>query len=442
MKKFKIKRNINDIEIYFCSIKIIKFSKNSYIKLFLKQIYSVLLLIKDKFKTIFLPLKRYKQLNDYVSYITLKNNKENFIPIIKDQSIKRNLFKLIAFYLPQYHQIPLNNKYHGQGFTDWQNVAKSIPHWTEHYQPHIPIDVGFYDLNNIDTLKRQVELAKMYGIYGFCFHYYWFSGTKLLEKPINNLLLHKEIEMPFCICWANENWSTLWDGGNRQVIMKQELLDNDAEKFFNDLLPFINDKRYIKIGNKPIIIIYRPDLFLKEKFLEFTTKIRSLAKQNDFDDLFVITAKFKFNDTLKNWNLDAMVEFPPHQMINLKEDKIDSYINPKFIGLIYDMQDYILNEKYIYQSKGILFKTVFPSWDNSARKAYSGAAVYNKMSPDLYKKWLTDCINWTKNNHKKEEQFVFINAWNEWAEGAHLEPDLKYGYSYLQATLESLTNKN
>ena len=318
MSIFSIKNNIDDTEFYFCSIKILSLKRNNILRVLLKTLYFYLIRIKSIFRKIFSVLISYKKLNNYVSYITKKeivNN--NFVEIQKEQNAKKDLFKLIAFYLPQYHQIPLNNKYHGQGFTDWQNVAKSIPHWVGHYQPHIPIDVGFYDLNNIDTLKRQVELAQMYGIYGFCFHYYWFSGKKLLEKPINNLLLHKEIKMPFCICWANENWSKLWDGGNKEVIMKQELLDDDAEKFFNDLLPFIKDERYIKIGNKPIIIIYRPDLFSKKKFLEFITKIRSFAKQNNFDDLFVITAKFRFNDFLKNWNLDAMVEFPPHQMINL-----------------------------------------------------------------------------------------------------------------------------
>ena len=221
--------------------------------------------------------------------------------------------------------------------------------------------------------------------------------------------------------------------------MKQELLEEDATKFFNDLLPFIKDDRYIRIDNKPLIIIYRPDLFSKEKFLEFITKIRLLAKQNSFDDLFVLTTKFKFNDKVENWNLDGIVEFPPHQMSNLKEDTITSYVDPKFIGLVYDMQDYILNKKYIYQSEEKLFKTVFPSWDNSARKAYSGALVYNKMTPILYKQWLEDCINWTIEYHPKQEQVVFINAWNEWAEGAHLEPDNKYGYAYLQATLDCLS---
>ncbi len=437
---FNIKRNIDNIEIYLWNIKILKFSKNSYIKVLLKKLYSIFLKINVVCETIFSPIKRFKKIYSYVNYVTNSNSDRSlFVPITENTVLKENLCKLIAFYLPQYHQIPLNNKYHGQGFTDWYNVAKSIPHWTGHYQPHIPIDVGFYDLNSVDTLKRQVELAKMYGVYGFCFHYYWFSGKKLLEKPINNLLQNKEIKIPFCICWANENWSTQWDGGNREVIMKQELLENDAEKFFNDLLPFIKDDRYIRIDNKPLIIIYRPDLFSKETFLEFITKIRLLAKQNRFDDLFVLTAKFTFNDKIENWNLNGMVEFPPHQMRNLKEDTINSYIDPKFLGLVYDMQDYILNKKYIYQSEEKLFKTVFPSWDNSARKAYSGALVFNKMSPDLYKKWLTDCIKWTKENHNKKEQFVFVNAWNEWAEGAHLEPDNKYGYAYLQATLDCLS---
>lgn len=444
MSKFYIKRNIDNIEIYYKSVKLIKFSKNSYIKVLLKKIYPVLKNTKLKAELLFRPVQKYKKLNDYVNYIITNNNiNNNFIDIIKIyKNVEKYDTKLIAFYLPQYHSIPLNDKYHGKGFTDWYNVTRSIPQWAGHHQPQLPIDMGFYDLTDITILKRQVELAKMYGIYGFCFHYYWFSGEKLLEKPINNLLSNKDINMPFCICWANENWSTQWDGGNRQIIMKQELLNDDADKFINDILPLIKDSRYITINGKPVIIIYRPDLFDKKIFVDFISKLRLKAKSNGFEDLYIITAKFTFNDKLSEWNLDAMVEFPPHRMLNLKNDEniLNKYINPNFVGLIYDMKDYIFNKKYLYKSDDEIFKAVFPAWDNSARKAYSGALVF-KMTPELYKQWLQECIEWTKQNHSKDKQFVFINAWNEWAEGAHLEPDQKYGYAYLQATLNAINKK-
>lgn len=443
MSKIYIKRDTNFIEIYLFSVKIIKISKSSYLKEILKKLYGSFSVAKNTLESVIQPGKHYKKLNNYVAYLTnSQNSNENFVKITDTPyKFSEDATKLIAFYLPQYHCIDLNDKYYGKGFTDWVNVTKSIPQWTGHYQPRLPIDVGFYDLTNINTIRKQVELAKTYGIYGFCFHYYWFSGKQLLEKPINSLLKNKDINMPFCICWANENWSAQWDGGNRQVIMKQDLEDGDADKFFNDILPFIQDKRYIKINNRPVLIIYKPDMFNKSLFLDFITKIRMKIKQNGFDDLYIITAKFTFEDKITDWDIDACVEFPPHRMKGLKTNNITEYISPKFMGLIYDMQDYITNQKYLYKIDEKTFKTVFPSWDNSARKAYSGALVFNKMTPALYKQWLQDCIDWTKNNNAKEEQFVFINAWNEWAEGAHLEPDQKYGYAYLKATAETIKDR-
>lgn len=440
MNKIYIKRDTNFIEIYLFSVKIIKISKSGYLKEILKKLYGFFSVAKNIFESVIQPVKHYRKLNNYVSYISKQlNRNEQFVKIAdKPYEFQKDKTKLIAFYLPQYHSIPLNDKHYGKGFTDWLNVVKSIPQWTGHYQPRLPADMGFYDLTDINVIKRQVELAKLYGIYGFCFHYYWFSGNKLLEKPVNMLLENKNINMPFCICWANENWSTQWDGGNRQIIMKQDLQSDDGDKFFNDILPFIRDARYIKINNKPVLIIYKPDLFNKNLFLNFISKLREKSKENGFDDIYIITAKFTFEDRITDWGIDACVEFPPHRMKELITDDISEYINPQFIGMIYNMQDYILNKKHLYETSEKTFKTVFPSWDNSARKAYSGALVFNKMSPDLYKSWLKDCIDWTKKNNTKDEQFVFINAWNEWAEGAYLEPDQKYGYAYLKATAESI----
>lgn len=348
-----------------------------------------------------------------------------------------NLTKLIAFYLPQFHLFEENEKWHGRGFTEWTNVTKALPHFVGHYQPQLPIDVGFYDLANVDVMKRQVELAKLYGIGGFCFHYYWFSGKKLMEKPVYNWLEHKEIDFPFCLCWANENWSKLWDGGDREVLMKQELLNGDDEKFANDILPFFKDKRYIRIKGKPLLIVYRASLFSKERFKLFVSKLKDVCRKNGIDDVYVcLTNSFSFGENPKEWNADAIVEFPPH-MVVAPTIKKKMMLNGSRLN-VYDFEYYLNENKHIYETPYTLFKTVFPGWDNTARKGFSGGSVFYNCQPNVYQKWLEDCIKYTQKEHTKDEQFVFINAWNEWAEGAHLEPDRYYGYAYLNATKMAL----
>jgi hypothetical protein len=216
---------------------------------------------------------------DYIDFFTERSVQEesmDFVPLATSTHHDFDLvdIKLIAFYLPQFHAFPLNDDWYGKGFTEWTNVTKAIPQYTGHYQPQLPIDMGYYDLNDMSVMRRQVELAKMYGIHAFCFHYYWFSGTRLMEKPIFNWLEHQDMDFPFCLNWANENWSKLWDGGNREVRYKQELLPGDDEKFFEDILPFLRDRRYITLRGKPLLLIYRPHLFPQERFLQFVQTVR------------------------------------------------------------------------------------------------------------------------------------------------------------------------
>lgn len=384
-----------------------------------------------------------KYIKKYYSYLSSGANfsKERFVSITDSPCNNSSTVRPIAFYLPQFHTIELNDQNFGKGFTEWCNVTKAIPQFAGHNQPHIPYDIGFYNLSNDDIMTRQIELAKLYGIYGFCFHYYWFSGKRLLEKPIFNYLNNKDLNFPFCLCWANENWSKLWDGGNKEIIMKQQLKDEDDSKFFYDILPFLKDERYIKIGNKPILIIYRLGLFEKERVDLFIKNIKVLAKKEGFEDLYIIGAKTFDTHIDANYLVDAAVEFPPHFLGNIAKKANVGYINPNFVGNIVDIDTYVKFD-CIAEDNNKLFKTVFPSWDNTARKARSGASVF-LLEPDLYKIWLKNIIKWTKINHYNEqERFIFINAWNEWAEGAHLEHDQRYGYAYLQATKEALEEEN
>ncbi|MHB8789331.1 MAG: glycosyltransferase WbsX family protein [Desulfobulbaceae bacterium] len=370
----------------------------------------------------------------------------DFAPLSGEFYCRSNRFdsiKPIAFYLPQFHQIPENNEWHGRGFTDWTNVTRALPQFVGHHQPQLPIDVGFYDLTHPDVMFRQVELARQYGIYGFCFHYYWFSGGKrLLEKPVFNWLANRDLDFPFCLNWANENWSKLWDGGNRQVLMKQENREEDAEPFFKDILPFFQDPRYIRLDGKPLLIIYRPNLFKKEAFLGFTNRLRAVASDHGLDGLYLAMVYCDyFEDNPKDWGLDAAVEFPPQRVVEHRQYVTDGNpVNPDFKGYVYSLNEAIESGALVETNPDFpLFRGIFPAWDNSARKAYSNASVY-LQSPAMYRKWLSKLIKWTQEHHEADRQFIFINAWNEWAEGAHLEPDNRHGYAYLQATKEALEN--
>lgn len=405
------------------------FQKNKFIIIFGFKIYLTLRVAQSK-------LFRKHYLNYLENHIN--QDKSGFVDFVNGGGNQDRDIKIIAFYLPQFHAIELNDKNFGKGFTEWSNVAKAMPLFSGHYQPHLPYDIGFYDLSSDSVMYRQVELAKAYQIYGFCFHYYWFSGKRLLEKPIFNYHNNKDLDLPFCLCWANENWSRLWDGGDKEVIVEQKLQENDDEKFFYDILPFFKDERYIKVDNKPILLIYNMKLFEKERILRFIKTLKNLAKKEGLAGVFILGVKsFDFEEQLE-FGADAKVEFPPHNMPNKFDFRIyPKYANKNANGRVFDINEYVKKGEYVKDGDSSVFKGAFPSWDNTARKAKSGADIY-LCSPSSYKAWLKNLITWTRANHKQDRRFIFINAWNEWGEGAHLEPDTRYGYAYLQATREAL----
>ena len=350
--------------------------------------------------------------------------------------------KIFAYYLTQFHAIPENDDAHGRGFTEWTNVASAAPQFVGHYQPKIPYDLGFYNLLMPGVMERQVEIAKAYGIYGFCFYYYWFSGKKVLEKPLEYWLEHKEIDFHYHFCWANENWSKLWDGGNCELILKQELKEGDAERFFADMLPYFKDERYEKIDNKPILMIYRPSLFPKDVFMQFLDTLQGLAKKNGFAGLYITISNrnYEGEDMIPtNYGDDiAQTEFPPHEMHNYCPEVrgIDRLIpNTNFI--ILDTNNFINNKLYLTEKPYKVFKGCFPAWDNTSRKAWSKGRCF-LLSEEQFEIWLFDILQWTKEHHFGNEQYVYINAWNEWAEGAILEPTTRFGYKSLSIVKKCL----
>lgn len=350
---------------------------------------------------------------------------------LKDEDIK-----LISFYLPQFHPFKENNDWWGAGFTEWTNVTKAMPQFIGHNQPQLPIDVGFYDARMVETQKRQIELAKKYGIYGFCFHHYWFSGKRLMEKPVDVFLENKEeLNFPFCLCWANENWTRRWDGQDNDVLISQKYTLEDGINFIKDLEKYIRDNRYIKIKNKPIIIVYRPQIIPNVSKVFDTW--REYCRKSGIGEIYLIGVNsFGFDNPL-SLGMDAGVEFPPHTTKCPEITEKFNIINSDFNGQIFDLEYFIKEKKYLTDEKYKLFKCISPSWDNTARKPNS-PSIFLGSNPRNYARWLDGCIEYTRANFDKDEQLVFINAWNEWAEGAHLEPDRKYGYAYLQETGKSI----
>lgn len=362
-----------------------------------------------------------------------------------------SVLKPIAIHLPQYHPIPENDKWWGKGFTEWQNVVQGKPRFNGHYQPHLPKDLGFYDLRLIDALEAQANLAKEYGIHGFCFYHYWFNGKKLLEKPIENMLHSKKPDFPFCLCWANENWTRRWDGADHEVLIEQRYSSEDDRSHIRYLINFFRDDRYIKIDGKPVFLVYRVDLHPNMNNAVSIWK-EELLKAG-FPGLYLIRVEnFDAKGTPDSIGFDAGLEFAPDwNCVGEKYTKKNSLFHIANKALhktgirqsgyldnrVYsypDMVDNMLKKKkrnYPY------YRCVCPNWDNSARRK-SDAIILLDSKPEKFGEWVLAVRDQTKNDRLLDDQIFFINAWNEWAEGCHLEPDLKYGRAYLEAFKQNL----
>lgn len=358
--------------------------------------------------------------------------------------------QFLAYYLPQFHPIPENDKWWGKGFTEWTNVAKAKPLFKGHYQPILPADLGFYDLRVTETQEAQSNLAIEYGIDGFVYYQYWFGGGKmLLEKPAENMLKNKNIKIPFCFCWANETWKGIWHGlDNPDVLIEQKYDGRKGyEDYFYYLLPFFKDSRYIKVGNKPMFHVYRlddiPDLST------FIDSFNELAIQNGFDGIYLI-ATHASASTLENSLIYGKVGIDVfHQMrykspLNFQHLKYLGKIERKIkyhLGITDDIGkrnkpliiDYskavsqfnlrITNSKYI--------PCVFPNWDNSARSGKK-SLIFKNSTPHLWGEHLDKSIQELLKN-ESNPQIIIIKSWNEWAEGNYLEPDIKYKLKWLEA---------
>jgi len=352
----------------------------------------------------------------------------------KDGKKKPNEVKLIAHYLPQFHPFEENDKWWGKGFTEWRNVSKAKPHFKGHHQPHLPADLGYYDLRIPEVREAQAEMAKAYGIYGFCYYHYWFGGKKLMSLPFEQMLKSKKPDFPFCVCWANENWTKRWDGREEDVLIAQNHSDEDDRAFIKDLIPAFRDNRYIRVKDKPMLLLWRPKLLPDMKR---TASIwREEAKKHGIDDLYLVAVESWHADVPPSeFGLDASTQFAPQTVFHYKHQiEMFNYQDVTMVNYMQTMEHLVNlpNPNYPY------FRSAFPAWDNTPRRE-KGGFIFHGSSPLLYAYYLHKQIELTKKHNAPEEQYVFINAWNEWAEGAHLEPDMKHTYAYLQATLDALT---
>ena len=356
--------------------------------------------------------------------------------------------RAIAFYLPQYHPIPENDEWWGKGFTEWMNVTKARPQFPGHYQPHVPADLGFYDLRLPETRQAQADLARRYGIQGFCYYHYWFDGRSILERPFNEVLATGKPDFPFCLCWANENWTRVWDGADREILLEQRYSDQDDIEHFKSLIPAFKDPRYIRINGKPLYLVYRTGLLPDPGRTAQTW--RDIASSAGLGDIFL--ARVESQDVRidpREIGFDAAVQFAPLIAYPTRRHKFRSPLYAMLAkaglfprgfvdNLVLDyttVRQQMLGRK---EPEYTHFKCVSPSWDNTARR--KPAWILFNSTPTLYEEWLRIAIDRTMARYRGDERIVFINAWNEWAEGNHLEPDLKWGHAYLEATHRAISS--
>lgn len=352
--------------------------------------------------------------------------------------IRRTTVKPIAFYFPQFHPFEENDRFWGRGFTEWTNTTKALPMFAGHHQPRLPGELGFYDTRVRDVLVRQMELARQYGIYGFCLHHYFFDGKPVMRAPYEHILADKSLDLPFCLHWANEPWTVRWDGLAR---MKGTLLDQrhspeDDIAFFKDIEPAITDPRYITVAGRPLLVIYRPSLFpdIRATIDRWKACCRAIGVQDLF--LVMMQTSFEANVDPQAYGFDAAIEYPPHHLAVAEVSHTVSLYDPAFEGQIFDYRDAMKKALARPDVAYTRFRGIMPDWDCTPRRA--NPALYIHSSPSLYQAWLEGLCRKTQENLSEDRQFIFINAWNEWAEGAYLEPDRRHGYGYLNATAKAM----
>ena len=353
--------------------------------------------------------------------------------------------RAIAFYLPQFHPVPENDQWWGKGFTEWTNTAKARPMFRGHYQPHVPADLGFYDLRLPETRAQQADMARAYGIEGFCYYHYWFAGRRILNRPLDEVVASGTPDFPFCVCWANETWSGIWHGAPNTVLIEQTYPgEDDHRAHFAALLPIFRDPRHIRVGGKPLFLIYKPfKLAMPEQALRLW---RTMAEEAGLGGLHIVANSTDMREDPVALGFDAVVRGPDFKLKGWVRGwrdpaaRIRQSVNARR-GLphIYDFAEMALRYKPTREALPS-YPCVVHAWDNTPRSGSRGV-VYTDPDPAVYRKLLNAAVGVVSDN-SPDGRIVFLKSWNEWAEGNHLEPDLRHGKAYLQVLADVLRGEN
>lgn len=345
--------------------------------------------------------------------------------------------RVVAFYLPQYHQIAENDRWWGEGFTDWTNVRRAKSLFVGHEQPRVPTTLGYYDLGDVAVHHAQASLAKEYGVGAFCYYAYWFGGRRLLERPLDIVLSNPDLAMPYLICWANEPWTRRWDGGENEVLMEQDHAPVRDAGFVDAIAGHLADDRYVRVDGKPMLLLYRAGLLVDP--LRTTDGLRERAQKLGLGDIHLAMVQSFSHWEPIGFGFDSAVEFPPHGVTpNVIETALRKAPSRQTSNLsTAPFEDAIQVSLARVSPQFPWFRTVMPDWDNTARRGPRGI-VYVGASPALFAQWLEEVLRWTYLFHPAGERLVFVNAWNEWAEGAYLEPDTHQGSGNLAAVRAAL----
>lgn len=349
--------------------------------------------------------------------------------------------KVLAYYLPQFHPTPENDEWHGKGFTEWHKVRAANPLFEGHYQQHIPHpDIGYYHLDSPEQLALQADMMRQAGVHGLIFYHYWFSGKLILEKPAQMLLDHPEIDMPFSFCWANENWTRRWDGNEKEILLGQVYSPDDALAFIRYLIPFFQDERYIKVEGRPVLFVYRPSAM--EHVDDYLRIWREECERCGLPAPYVVATLTRGAVSPQHYGMDAAVERVLHDWTGGAVEDIRHQLNPygSINGSVLDYSE--VADHYMHKALDndyVLFRSLVPTWDNTARYG-TEAILLHRFTTGKFQEWLEHLIRYSMKELPADRRFVVVNAWNEWAEGAHLEPDTRFGYGYLNSIGRALSD--